>query len=61
MYECKDCDHLLVCKYTDTGDGRCQQPKYFRDKHQLPEMVSISPAAKKALQKMGKAVHGGNR
>lgn len=32
MHLCKDCDHLMVCKYTDAGDGRCQKPQYFRDK-----------------------------
>lgn len=29
---CGNCDHLMVCKYTDAGDGRCQKPQYFRDK-----------------------------
>ena len=60
MYECKDCDHLAVCKYTDAGDGRCQRPQHFRDKHRLPEMVGISPKCRKALEKMGRAVHGGD-
>ena len=59
MHECKDCDHLMVCKYTDAGDGRCRKPQYFRDKHQLPAVVSISLKTQKALENMGRAVHGG--
>lgn len=47
MHECKDCDHLMVCKYTDAGDGKCQKPKYFRDKHQLQAVVNISPNTRK--------------
>lgn len=59
MQLCKDCDHLMVCKYTDAGDGRCQKPQHFRDKHQLPAVVSISPKTRRALENMGQAVHGG--
>lgn len=59
MHMCKDCDHLMVCKYTDAGDGRCQKPQYFRDKHQLPAVVSISPKTRKALESMGRVAHGG--
>ena len=59
MHECKDCDHLMVCKFTDAGDGRCQKPQHFRDKHQLPAVVSISPKTRKALENMGRAAHGG--
>lgn len=33
MLLCGNCDHLMVCKFTDAGDGRCQQPQFFRDKH----------------------------
>lgn len=57
MHMCKDCDHLNVCKYTDAGDGRCQKPQHFRAKHQLPTVVSISSGTRKALEKMGRAVH----
>lgn len=59
MYLCKDCDHLDVCKYTDKGDGRCQCPKHFLDKHQLRAMVNVSPNTMKALENMGRAIHGG--
>ena len=59
MRECKDCDHLMVCKYTDAGDGRRRKPEYFRDKHLLPAVVNISPKTRKALERMGSAAHGG--
>ena len=59
MQLCKDCDHLMVCKYTDAGDGRCQKPQHFRDKHQLPAVINISPKARAALENMGRVAHGG--
>lgn len=59
MHECKDCDHLMVCKYTDAGDGRCQTPQHFRDKHQLQAVVNISPKTRAALENMGRVAHGG--
>lgn len=58
MHECKDCDHLMVCKYTDAGDGRCQKPEHFRDKHLLPAVVNISSKTRKALERMGSTAHG---
>ena len=59
MNMCKDCDHLMVCKYTDAGDGRCQTPQHFRDKHQLQTVVNISPKARAALENIGRIAHGG--
>lgn len=59
-YECKDCDHLMVCKYTDAGDGRCRHPQYFRNKHALPVVVGVSSKTLKALENIGKAAHGGD-
>ena len=56
---CKDCDHLMVCKYTDSGDGRCQKPKYFRDKRQPDCVMRISPQTMAALNNMGRSVHAG--
>ena len=59
MYECKDCAHLNVCKYTDASDGRCPRPKQFLDKHQLMMEPRITPNARKALERMGRTTHGG--
>lgn len=57
--KCKDCDHLMVCKYTDAGDGTCQKPQYFRDKHAMATVVNISPNTKKALAQIERKAHGG--
>lgn len=59
MHMCKDCAHLKVCKYTDAGDGRCQKPKHFLDKHQLPVTTNISSNTRKALERVGRIAHGG--
>lgn len=59
MYECKDCAHLNVCKYTDAGDGRCRRPKHFLDKFLLPVEARISSNARKALVRIGRIAHGG--
>ncbi len=59
MHECKDCDHLMVCKYTDSGDGRCQKPQHFRDKRQQVAVVNVSPKTRAALENMGRVAHGG--
>ena len=59
MYECKDCQHLAVCKFTDAGDGRCQKPQHFINKHQLQAVVGISPNTKRALEQIGRTAHGG--
>ena len=59
MYLCKDCDHLMVCKYTDAGDGRCQKPQYFRDKQAVAAVINISPDTRKAMERMGSKAHGG--
>lgn len=56
MHMCKDCDHLMVCKFTDAGDGRCQKPKYFRDKHQLTELVSISSKPRRVSEDIERPV-----
>ena len=59
MHLCKDCAHLMVCKYTDAGDGRCLKPQHFRDKHQLPGATNISPKTRQALELLGSTAHGG--
>lgn len=59
MYLCKDCDHLMVCKFTDAGDGRCQKPQYFRDKQAVAAVINISPDTRKAMERMGSKAHGG--
>ena len=59
MRLCANCDHLMVCKFTNAGNGRCQKPQYFRDKQTVAPMVNISPNTKRAMERIERIAHGG--
>lgn len=58
MQQCGKCAHLEVCKYTDAGDGRCQQPRHYLDKSMIA-IVSISAKTRKAMERIANIAHGG--